>query len=256
MQDLIDAIRHVHRTKVALHQSEKSLTLQVRALLRRICYDPEKSRAEVVRESHALYDAVLGKGDHPDAALALAAVTPLLAARAEVEAGRKARVKELEGLARQLPVWSAWAEGVRGFGAHGLGAIVGEAGDLSKYANPAKLWKRMGVGLVGSERQGLRSDPAEALAHGYNPARRSILFQVGEPLVKIKGPYREVYLARKEHEERRALSEGREVLPAADVTKGRDPATFITKGHVHNRARRYMEKRLLRDLWRAWRDSA
>jgi hypothetical protein len=49
-----------------------------------------------------------------------------------------------------------------------------------------------------------------------------------------------------------AVSSGLIVLPSAKI-----PAALkeyhISQGHIHKRAQRYMEKKLLRDLWREWR---
>ena len=60
---------------------------------------------------------------------------------------QKVQEKKLEKLAKQLPVWS-WVENVRGVGPLSLAQMIGELGDLSGYSNPAKPWKRMGLGLV------------------------------------------------------------------------------------------------------------
>jgi hypothetical protein len=43
------------------------------------------------------------------------------------------------------------------------------------------------------------------------------------------------------------------VCPAAKIP-AKNKELYRSDGHVHNRAKRYMEKRLIRDLWRAWRD--
>lgn len=38
------------------------------------------------------------------------------------------------------------------------------------------------------------------------------------------------------------------------IVEAREDNDGMKVGHAHNRAKRYMEKRLMRDLWRAWRD--
>lgn len=43
------------------------------------------------------------------------------------------------------------------------------------------------------------------------------------------------------------------VIEAAKIPKARTDE-FMSLGHIDRRAQRYMEKRLLRDLWRAWRN--
>jgi hypothetical protein len=162
--------------------------------------------------------------------------------------------KRMEELARQLPVWVEWGADVRGFGARSLAVIVGEAGDLSNYPKKGHLWKRMGLAVIDGVRQGglAKTAGAEAwIEHGYNRERRSRMFVIGDTLVKGGDEYRAVYLARKEYERSRATAAGLIVAPAAKIPAKRKDE-FISDGHIHRMAQRYMEKRLLRDLWQAW----
>lgn len=166
-------------------------------------------------------------------------------------------VKRLEDLAQQLPVWSSWAEGVHGFGAKGLATIIGEAGNLSEYPKKGHLWKRMGVGIIDGVRQGGLPSGAPAedwKEHGYNRERRARLFGfIGTPLIKATGgPYREYYLDRKAFYKAKAEAEGKQVVPGAKIPAKRKDE-FMSDMHVHRRAQRKMEKRLLRDLLAAWK---
>jgi len=81
---------------------------------------------------------------------------------------------------------------------------------------------------------------------GFDPTRRSALFTIGDSLVKaepatrskdkeLRNLYRELYLAKRA--EYRAREDFRSLMQA------------------HRRAQRFMEKRLLRDLWGAWRET-
>jgi hypothetical protein len=160
-------------------------------------------------------------------------------------------------LAKSLPVWEQFAEAVRGFGPGSLAVIIGEAGDLSNYSTHSKLWKRMGLAVINGIRQGglkKTSGKESWIEHGYSPLRRSRMWNIGDTLIKGNkdGPYRSAYLARKQYERDRAESNGITVLPAAKISKS-IAAASMSDGHVHLRAQRYMEKRLLRDLWKAWR---
>lgn len=160
---------------------------------------------------------------------------PLVQARELLAASRKPLEKRLDKLAKDLPVWP-WVAGVRGFGALGLAQIVAECGDLHNYAGPAKVWKRMGLAVMPDGTRQRRVTDAEAAAlHGYSPQRRSLVYVIADALIKNNrdGAYRTYYLAEKERQ--------REKLPDAP------------QAHIHNRALRHMSKRLLRDLWRAWR---
>jgi hypothetical protein len=200
-------------------------------------------------------------------------------------AGRKAfddveedATKSMREFSASLPVYDWWRENVFDDPLQ-LGVIVGEAGDLSKYpapyheehpkfgqerkasAGPSCLWKRMGVAVIGAgngeddRRQGGLSKSASAedwIEHGYNRKRRSKLFVIGDVLVKQQGRYRDIYLARKEQERRKAEAKGLIVAATASIPKKR-AHEYMSLGHIDKRARRYMEKKLLRDLWKAWR---
>ncbi len=278
---LIPEIVETHRRREDFHRAEKAMTLRIRSVLRRYAraslseasrqalMEPKRTKrkiealAEITEQADLAFDeleALFAKGvevSHPIAVASLGDYDELWQARETLRRKRLAAEKDVKLLAEQLPVWSSWAKEVRGVGALSLGMIVGEAGDIGTYSNPAKLWKRFGVGLVdhgdGLERQRKHKDAIKAHEAGYNPNRRSVLFRLGEVFIKLEGPYREVYLKRKEEEIAKAKTAGREVVPAAKVKKGRDASTYRTVGHISNRARRYAEKRFLRDLWTEWR---
>lgn len=145
--------------------------------------------------------------------------------------------KAIEKLAKQLPVW-AWVADVRGCGASMLGQIIGETGDLSNYSNPAKVWKRMGLAVMPDGQRQRRVTGEEAIAHGYDAERRSLMYVLGDCLIKQNGEgvYRKLY------DERKVLELAR--LP--EDAKGR-------QGWAHARASRYMQKRFLVHLWEKWR---
>lgn len=234
----------LHRQRQDLHRSEKSLTLQIKAKCRRLC-EGDKTEAERV------YKAMFGKTEHDYAAHALAVAQPFIEARGLIEAQRKQTEKAMETEARKLPV-AAWIDQTRGIGIGSLAAIVGEAGDLSNYPTVSKLWKRLGLAVIKGERQ-QRKPGAEALEHGYSPSRRSVVWNVGDALFRAGGEYADLCRERKAYEREKAEAEGLTVCPAAKIP-AKDKHLYRSDGHIHNRAKRYMEKRLIRDLWRAWRD--
>jgi hypothetical protein len=177
--------------------------------------------------------------------------------RSHWDAIESSATKEMERLAKSLPVWAAFGEPIKGFGSRSLAVILAETGDLSNYANPAKVWKRMGLAVMDGVRQGgLRKSAGadEWIAHGYSAKRRSFMFVIGDVLVKNQNPYRELYLTRKSIERAKAEALGLTVVPAAKIPVKRKHE-FMSDGHVHRRAQRYMEKRLLKDLWQAWRQT-
>lgn len=226
---LILRIRESWRMRQRWHRAEKSLVLQAKAICR-------WSTAGDKDEADKLF-ARISKGGSVNEPMLELALQPFLSSIAQFAELRKGLEKDLRQLARQLPVWT-WAVEIRGFAEFGLAMIVGEAGDLGKYRNHSCLWKRMGLAVMDGTRQGGLSKTAAAedwIAHGYSPTRRSVMFNIGDPLIKLNqtGEYRSAYLARKEYE------------------LARDPEMQPMK--AHRRAQRYMEKRLLKHLWQAWR---
>lgn len=240
MNDAVDALRELHRKRQDFHSAEKRMTLQIKAICRRFC-DGDKADAAV------LYAAVAdGKGEHPQALRCASWLAPMLQARSLIEEQRKATEKMMESRAKTLPA-AEWVKGVKGFGIGSLAAIVGEAGDLANYDTHSKLWKRMGLAVIGDSRQRRVTGDA-ALEHGYCAIRRSVMWNVGQCVFKAQsmrvnkatgeikaeaGPYRVIYDQRKAYEADRVES----------------------KAHAHNRATRYVEKKILRDLWKAWRSA-
>lgn len=229
----IDEIRAYYRELRYLMKSRIAMSNRLGAYVRtrlgwskQLQEEDEAAAAKIVKAAaKAIEDRDPRFAAEIDATNAAAQAFGVAEARAELT---------LRKLARSLPVWARFGAGIKGFGELGLAVIVGEAGNLSDYDGFAKLWKRLGLGLVDGKQQGKPGAGATAMdwiAHGYSPQRRSTIFAyIGEPLLK-QGPYRDVYLARKELE----LSRGK------------------SKGHSHMAAHRYMEKALIKHLWKAWR---
>ena len=213
-------------------------------------------RVEKGGEGHKCHDT--------HAMRALASLDPMIlaniAARAPWDAKRKQVEADMERLAKLLPVWP-WVQSVRGLGAKGFAIIVGEAGiPIGDYRTVSGLWKRMGLAVIGGERQRKKADREQAAAHGYSPKRRAEVWAVcSDSLFRAQwrgadedagteahpiGPYGEVYARRRAHTAPR-------IEETADLPAG-DPMKW-TKGRCHNDARRVMTKALLCDLWGEWR---
>jgi len=165
---------------------------------------------------------------------------------------------EMRKLAKSLPT-HAFAKTVLGL-KDGLAhaAIWANARvPLTEYRTVSGLWKRMGLAVIGGERQRKKSNAEDAEAHGYSASRRADVWafcsdsmfraqwrgvddETGE-LAHAIGPYGEVYARR------RAYTAPR-VGATADLPSGH-PEKW-TLGRCHNDGRRMMTKALLRDLWR------
>jgi hypothetical protein len=222
---------------------------------------PEKERAKILARAEKIVEKIekgkpLPAEDQEVGDMAGGLILSAAASREPFDRLRKEVEKSMERAAKQLPVWE-WVSGVKGLGPVGLAVIIGEAGaDLREFSNPGKLWKRLGLApLRGKAAKtwrlggGLTADDWMCL--GYKPARRSEMWNRAPSLIKAQiekvldengedtgerigtGPYGKAYLDRKKYE------------------LDRDPE--MSKMHAHNRASRYMEKRLLKHLWQAWR---
>lgn len=250
---LIAQIRETHRSRQDFLRSHQRIDLQIKSICRRLTGDfaggPNDQKGKARK---ALHDAVMKSTEHPLAEAAFFSCLPLIEALKVIEGSRKMREKELSKLAAQLPVF-AFVETINGMGAMGLAQIIGEAGDLSNYATPAKLWTRMCVGrrqnLDGSwSNQGFKEDgrrfrwgadmmknvDAEGRpVHWYNPSRRSLMFVITDSLIKKQNPYRNLYLSQKAY-----------YVEKWELKK---------PGRAHMAALRYVAKRLLKHVWIVWR---
>ena len=222
---IIDTLREEWRDRQAWRRAEKSLLLQAKARCRALVADGSKV------EAGKIYSAAIGKGDHQLAALAFARIEPLERARSVIEADCKLVERRLIALAKQLPV-AGFVEQTRGVGLLSLAGIVGEAGDLANYATHQRLWKRMGLAVMPDGRQ-RRVGGADALAHGYSPVRRSLMWNVGTCIVKAGGPLKAVYDARKAID--LATCEAIAADPVQRARYARHGARYAPRAHAHNR---------------------
>lgn len=246
MQDIIATIRAAHRERCFAMEQRKRADLSLLSFLRtqagwRKCEKTDAKQLAINKAAAERATAFADGGEDEGLAQWGSVVDASVGARAPFDAVEKAALKRMEQAAEQLPVWESFGEPIRGFGRASLAVIVGEAGDLSIYSNPAKLWKRMGLAVMDGVRQGglaKNASKEDWIAHGYNRQRRSRVWNIGDALIKSNkdGEYRTLYLQRKEYE------------------LARDPEMQPIK--AHRRAQRYMEKRLLLRLWQAWRQTS
>jgi hypothetical protein len=104
--------------------------------------------------------------------------------------------RKMTNLVKGLPV-AEWIEqpDQRGFGLLTAAIVLGECGDLGEYANPGKVWRRMGCApwrcddktLMGATwkagKEGKLSGE-EWTDYGYSPRRRSIAYLIGTNIVR------------------------------------------------------------------------
>lgn len=285
----IDLIRTLYQRRTAWHRGEKTLTLQGKAICRRIC-DGDKTAGGALFDtacklnSHQIAE-ILANG-HADANFAKAVIEthPLIISRAIVEKNREALEQEYETLVYDLPIME-WAGKIRGIGPGSIAAIIGSTGNLWNYPTVQKFWNRMGMAVMpdGRRQRNLSGQSAaDRVMGGYNAQRRSVVWNIGTSImfaqtqrtqkdedgavIGIKreaGDYRLIYDRRRAYEE--AKNEAGDYAPLAKAILvnsaiGKTTVAYkaykegkLPPGHLKARAQRYMEKELLKRLWVEWR---
>lgn len=163
----------------------------------------------------------------------------------------------------------------RGFGLLSLAVVIGEAGDLSAYPSPGKLWKRFGMAPYEHRGQHYQGATLKSMGKapdqgwedaGYSPRRRSIAFNIGDALLKgNKGPYRARYSGHKSrcyllHSDWTTKA-GKSSWKPCDKCEGPGSDCSVCGGcgmkcgHAHNRAMLVMTKMLFRELWIVWQQA-
>lgn len=142
--------------------------------------------------------------------------------------------------AEQLP-GAAFVAETRGVGLLTLAQLHAETRGIHDYPHKYALYRRLCVGFKGDERQRKVKNAELAQKLGYNPERRSVVWVAGDCLIKQSEHYRALMQARKEVELLKP--------EVAEAKKGR-------KLWAHRRAKRWMEKQFLLDLWVACRRDA
>lgn len=154
--------------------------------------EDESARKKLFKDADSLIENIL-KADptaHPIGGIVHAielSVTSLVQQQRGFE-------KQMLPLVRETPA-AAWVREPEqnGFGELSLAVVIGETGDLREYANPGKVWKRLGcapftsrgktqMGATWKSKGGLSCE--EWTAFGYSPRRRSIAYLIGESLLK------------------------------------------------------------------------
>lgn len=205
----------------------------------------EKSRLKKMSEASAIIKEVsAGETDSPMKAIILTTLVGIEA----FETMQKALEKEMLKVAEKLPI-AKWVSqsNQKGFGLLSLAIVIGETGDLANYANPGKVWRRLGCApytkdgktLMGATWRSGKEGKLHAIdweEFGYSPRRRSIAYVIGENLLKQngEGPYRTRYNESKE----RSMENHPEYGPKP--------------GRHHNHGMLLMTKLLLKNLWIEW----
>lgn len=223
MRDLSSYLRHFRKARIRLEN-------HAGAICRRYCCDCRAIPCTCGSKTRGASLLKAARKSEAAALPVLPVVGPLLESAEIIGREERSVAKEMEKLVAQLPC-APWVEATRGVGAFGIAQVVGFLGDLGNYATAAKVWKAMSVGILPDGRAQRRVAGEAALEMKWSPERRALVHCLADAAMKAQGPLRELYLERK----------------ALEITKG------CSKLHAHRRALRNVGKKILRDLWAAWR---
>lgn len=252
---LVAEIVQLHRMRRRWMKAKNALILQGKAFGRAVC-DGDKEAGS------AAFDRVIGGKAGPGDDTLIIALAPFAAAIARFDEDIGPIEKRLAKLAKGLPI-ASFVESVKGLGWSSVATIVGEAGDLSAYPSVAGVWKRMGLAVIDNDgRQRKVADADRAMIHGYNPERRSVVWNAGNNVIGGMGngkrplsgedvdgredwtPYEKLFVHRLRYEAARDPA-----MRLPDTKEGKESYTRYAAA----RAKRYVEKRMLKDMTLAWR---
>jgi hypothetical protein len=257
---IIDRIITLHRLRQGMIKAQTKLTLQAMASLRFAVaqdgdWDNDEAKAKARKRADDLYRLVAKDPTHE----LHIRIMPYIMAIEPLTAQRTLYEKDMVREAKRLPVYP-FVKSVSGFGDISFATIVGECGDIGTYKSIAAVWKRLGLAVFDGKRQGNPGAGAVAddwIRHGYNKQRRSVSWNARAQIIGGMGLWRPEFgsdLADATYYQRvfaeRARYESDKLgTPVTESAKGKESY----KKHATNRAMRYTEKRLLRELYKSWR---
>lgn len=258
----IAEIVDLHRMRQGVIKAQTRLVLQAMAAIRFATHqagdwDDDDAKAKARKRADDLYRAVATDPAHE----LYIYVMPYLLAMAPLDAQRAVYEKAMVRAVKRLPVYP-FVKSVNGFGDVSFATIVGECGDIGSYKSVSAVWKRLGLAVIDGKRQGAPGDGAtkdDWIRHGYSKQRRSVSWNARNQIIGGMGLWRPAYgddlsgatYYQRVFAERARYESGKLGLPIAESAKGKESY----KKHATNRAMRYTEKRLLRELYKAWRRS-
>lgn len=188
------------------------------------------------------------------------------------EAIAKKMAKDIVSLS---PLWDDFFENISGVGESLATSLIAEIGDISKFQTPSSLWAYAGLiaeyvkatcsnghklvmssdkhktcpvfdnekkepcgGEITIVERIKGSSPKRTKGHHYlfNSSLKMICWKISEQMIKQGDDYfRDIYYKEKE--------------------KQANQHPDLSKGHIHNRAKRKMVKIFLVHLWEAWREA-
>ena len=258
--DTIALIRGLHRQRRFAMKVQQKLDRSLESFLRinATSWNPnaeEADREKANREVKELIKRLRAGEPHEFAT----AVNTCDRAREPADEMRTVNEKAMEKAAKELPIYP-WIDSIHGAGALGLATIVAEAGDLSNYENPSKLWKRLGFapfdGHAGSTWKRPTWRPRtltaeEWIENPFSGERYALMAQIVTWLVNAQ------WIGAKKSETGEGKPNGRYgKIYAARRALTKKTHEDWTDGHRRKDALRITMKTFLAELWSEWNDSS
>lgn len=182
----------------------------------------------------------------------------LVAQYMDLESREGTHLRRIEVIVQAHPLWEAFLKGVRGCGPAMAGVLLSEI-DIARATYPSSLWQFSGYGVEADGRgTSKRSEHLHDVTYTtkagetatrkgirYNPWLKTKLYVLATCMIKAGSSYRAVYDGYKV----RLENSQRHVANKDDAKTWAEES----KGHRHAAAMRYMVKRFLVDLYKAWR---
>lgn len=245
--DRINAISQLEKSYLDHNETVQKIDKRIWSIAARI-HGPKKDGTFDKKAVGDIQKSII-KGKCVDVFLA-SLTSDLVAARNMLAERQQSVADEMAELAKGLPAYD-WFVEHRGLKALLYARLVANAGaDLMNFPGPANVWSRFGLGVV--DGKALRPKAGEKLA--FSPRRRAFAIGVIGTNLMMQNPYwKKVYDWRKKYERDQAEAQGKTVKAASAITpKQQATGKFMSDGHVHARARRYMVKQFLKAFWEEW----
>lgn len=149
--------------------------------------------------------------------------------------------KDLAKSVKDETLWLDYLKGVKGVGpiiASGLINLI----DIKRASHISSLWALAGLDVIN---EGKDKGKAKRLKKGvkatWNPLLKMLCWKIGKSMMMCNNEFfRDIYDKRKEYEQNK--------------NKKLNKDKQLTDGHIDARAKRYMVKMFLRQLWVTWRE--
>lgn len=259
-QKTVERLVQLNRELVDHMKMRQSVEKQLSSVARRVIggyIDPETSTYKFADSVKETAKREVEKAKKGESTLLGAVCDTHVACYKMAMAAEKDIEKEMLKVAKELS-FHDWWNSQRGLATKSLARIIGEAGDVSRFQKPSALWKWFGLHV---NEKGSAPKPTAGQFLGYSLERRSVAWQL---MISIRMQTADsncfwwhLMDMRKRYERARAEESGLKVVEGAQYKKlpKEAKAGCITKGHIRDKAERYVQKQIIKMLWERVNDS-